>query len=183
MDEARITQLNAHLPRTRAIGHGVVRDAHGRVLLCRLTYKDAWDLPGGVVEPHESPRAGCLREVREELGVHFAQARLLAVNWLPPWRGWDDANVFLFDLGVHEPEVISTFTLQTREIVSVHWCDAQEVARMAAGATARLLASIAGRDISTPLYLEDGLDATAHTGGGLPTLSGIDHSGAVTLEP
>ena len=50
--------LNSFLPRKRAIGQMLVRDPAGRVLLCRLTYKNDWDLPGGVVEVDESPRAG-----------------------------------------------------------------------------------------------------------------------------
>ena len=50
--------LNSALPRKRAISQLLVRDTAGRVLLCQLTYKRDWDLPGGVVEVGESPRAG-----------------------------------------------------------------------------------------------------------------------------
>ena len=45
--------LNSFLPRKRAIAQMLVRDNDGRVLLCRLTYKQDWDLPGGVVEVGE----------------------------------------------------------------------------------------------------------------------------------
>ncbi len=38
--------LNSFLPRKRAISQMLVRDPDGRVLLCRLTYKQDWDLPG-----------------------------------------------------------------------------------------------------------------------------------------
>ena len=41
----------------------------GRVLLCQLTYKQDWDLPGGVVEVGESPQLAVGREVEEELGL------------------------------------------------------------------------------------------------------------------
>ena len=34
----------------------LVRDLDDRVLLCQLTYKQDWDLPGGVVEVGESPQ-------------------------------------------------------------------------------------------------------------------------------
>ncbi len=77
MDDAAIAWLNARLPRKRAIGQGLVRNTDGLVLLCELTYKRAWDLPGGVLEPNESPRTGCMRELREELGVQFVAERLL----------------------------------------------------------------------------------------------------------
>ncbi len=52
--------LNSFLPRKRAIAQMLVRDPDGRVLLCRLTYKNDWDLPGGVVEVSESPAGGGL---------------------------------------------------------------------------------------------------------------------------
>ena len=45
MQEERIRRLNARLPKTRVIGHGLIRDEAGRVLLCELTYKQTWDLP------------------------------------------------------------------------------------------------------------------------------------------
>ena len=61
--------LNSFLPRKRAIGQLLVRDEAERVLLCQLTYKRDWDLPGGVVEVGESPRHAVVREVAEELGL------------------------------------------------------------------------------------------------------------------
>ena len=41
--------LNSFLPRKRAISQMLLRDTDQRVLLCQLTYKQDWDLPGGVV--------------------------------------------------------------------------------------------------------------------------------------
>ena len=61
--------LNSFLPRKRAIGQLLVRDTEGRVLLCQLTYKRDWDLPGGVVEVGESPRLAVGREIEEELAL------------------------------------------------------------------------------------------------------------------
>lgn len=165
---AFVQRLNSRLPKTRVIGHGLIRDEAGRVLLCELTYKRAWDMPGGVVEPSEPPRLGCQREVAEEFGASFTAQRLIAVNWLSPWRGWDDALVFLYDLGVHPADVVSSFTLQPHEIVAVHWCALEEIPDRAPAATARLLARVLGAGLDGGfaggqlpdgvLYLEDGAD-------------------------
>ena len=54
--EAFRALLNSFLPRKRAISQLLVRDRDGRVLICQLTYKRDWDLPGGVVEVGESPQ-------------------------------------------------------------------------------------------------------------------------------
>ena len=41
--------LNSFLPRKRLIGQMLMRDPVDRVLMCQLTYKSDWDLPGGVM--------------------------------------------------------------------------------------------------------------------------------------
>lgn len=162
MHEDRIAWLNARLPTKRAIGQGLIRTVDGRVLLCQLTYKEAWDLPGGVVELGESPRAGCLREVEEELGVRLRSHGVLAVNWMSAWRGWDDACTFLFDLGEHPPDLIHQLVFEDREIAAAHWCTVEQVRRHAAAATVRLLERVlVGPPVGGSRYLEDGADPLA----------------------
>ncbi|WP_345500300.1 NUDIX hydrolase [Pedococcus ginsenosidimutans] len=156
--EGFIAQLNAALPTKRAIAQGVIRDAEGRVLLCELVYKQEWDLPGGVVDPFESPAQCVVREVREELGVDVEVRSLLAVNWLPPWRGWSDATVFVFDLGVADEDLVARTTLQPREIRAVHWVGEEELEARVAPYNQRLLAFLLGHQGPTA-YLEDGLPA------------------------
>lgn len=74
------------------------RDADGRVLLVKPTYKAGWDIPGGYVEPGESPKQAARREVREELGIEPPIGRLLVVDWAPhPNEG--DKLLFIFDGG------------------------------------------------------------------------------------
>lgn len=131
--------LNAGLPTKRVISQGIVRDDDGRVLLCELTYKTAWDLPGGVVEVGEAPEAGLVRELTEELDRTFTPRGLLTVNWLPAWRGWDDACVFVFDLGTIRATEIDTMRLQQTEIRAVHWCTPDDVRAYATEATVELL--------------------------------------------
>ena len=93
----------------------------GHLLLCELVYKREWDLPGGVVDRHESPAACVVREVREELDLSVTAGPLLAVNWLPALHGWGDATVFVFDLGTVDADVVERAHLQQREILGVHW--------------------------------------------------------------
>ncbi|MEO6790129.1 MAG: NUDIX hydrolase [Ornithinibacter sp.] len=149
----RIAILNARLPKKRNIAQGVLRDPAGRVLLCELSYKLEWDLPGGVVDPGESPATCVVREVREELGIEVTAGRLIAVNWLPPWRGWDDAHLFLFDLGVHETGELDPALFLRREIADVHWCTVEEAAVHVAPYTARMLEVTA--DGAHTAYLEN----------------------------
>ncbi|MCD9199209.1 NUDIX domain-containing protein [Aeromicrobium wangtongii] len=134
--------LNAGLPTKRVIGQGLVRDERGRVLLCELTYKREWDLPGGVIEVGEAPSVGLVRELEEELGITVEVHDLITVNWLPAWRGWDDACIFLFDLGVVNSSITQDMSLQPSEIKAVHWCEPDEVRDRATAAAIELLAAI-----------------------------------------
>ena len=102
--------LNSFLPRKRAISQMLVRDRDGRVLVCRLTYKQDWDLPGGVVEVGESPQPAVAREVEEELALSIPAGPLLLTDWLPPWSGWDDALCLVFDGGAHDARSSTTWS-------------------------------------------------------------------------
>jgi ADP-ribose pyrophosphatase YjhB (NUDIX family) len=144
--------LNAGLPTKRVISQGLLHDEQGRVLLCELTYKKEWDLPGGVVEVGEAPSVGLVRELQEELGVTLEVRDLVTVNWLPAWRGWDDACIFLFDLGTVDSSIVDDMTLQPTEIKAVHWCDPATVRERAASAAIELLEAVAAGAL--PAYRE-----------------------------
>ncbi|HXR68476.1 MAG TPA: NUDIX hydrolase, partial [Dermatophilaceae bacterium] len=148
--------LNAGLPTKRVIAQGVIHNSAGEILLCELTYKQEWDLPGGVVDPHESPAHAVVREIREEMQVEVSPRSLVAVNWLPPWRGWDDASLFVFDLGVDD-DVIARARLEPRELLALHWCTLDQVERRAAPYVTRMLRRLA-RQTDGTAYLEDGAD-------------------------
>ena len=149
----RIAILNARLPKKRTIAQGVLRNPAGEVLLCELSYKKEWDLPGGVVDPGESPATCVEREVEEELGLDVTVGRLLAVNWLPPWRGWDDALLYLFDLGTHESGELDPGRFLRREIAGAHWVSPTASGDHVAPYTARMIELAA--DAPSPLYLEN----------------------------
>lgn len=148
-----IRYLNDHLPTKRLIGQGLLRNERGEVLLCELTYKQEWDLPGGVVDPGESPATCVEREIAEELGMDVRAGDLLVVDWLPPYRGWDDALLLVYDLGVVPSAAVDEAELLTREIRAVHWCPPEGIAGRVAPYAARMLAA-ALRGGPT-CYLED----------------------------
>ena len=140
--EGFIAILNAGLPTKRVISQGLLRDENGRVLLCQLTYKQEWDLPGGVIEVGEAPASGLIRELQEELGITVEVKGLITVNWLPAWREWDDACIFLFDLGTVDSSIVEGMTLQPTEIKAVQWCDDKLINTHATSAAIELLRAV-----------------------------------------
>jgi 8-oxo-dGTP pyrophosphatase MutT (NUDIX family) len=155
--------LNSFLPRKRAISQMLIRATSGtgpaRVLLCQLTYKNDWDLPGGVVEVGESPQLAVTREVDEELGLTVPAGPLILTDWLPPWGGWDDAVCLVFDGGEHDDSVLDQIVRQQREIRAVRFCTIEEVHELCADFTARRVVA-ALRNLSEdpgPAYTESGI--------------------------
>jgi 8-oxo-dGTP pyrophosphatase MutT (NUDIX family) len=150
--------LNSFLPRKRAISQMLIRDDSERVLLCQLTYKKDWDLPGGVVEVGESPMLAVGREVEEELGLKLETGRLVLTDWLPAWGGWDDAVCLVFDGGTHAPDLVEQIVRQKREIKSAKFCTVEEVHDLCADFTARRIVSalINLSETPGPNYTESG---------------------------
>ncbi len=59
---------------------GVVQDGAGRVLLQLRSDNGQWGLPGGAIDPAETPAQAVVREVEEETGLHVRPERLLGVT-------------------------------------------------------------------------------------------------------
>ncbi|GAB4566101.1 MAG: hypothetical protein Kow0047_17240 [Anaerolineae bacterium] len=62
--------------RRHVVVQGVVI-SEGRVLLVKRTSPRAWELPGGGMDPGETPDAAVVREVREETGIQVKIVRPL----------------------------------------------------------------------------------------------------------
>lgn len=109
---------------TPRVASGVLfRDKDGRVLLVKPTYKAGWEIPGGYVEPRESPKDAARREVLEELGIDVRIGRLLVVDWAPhPREG--DKLLFIFDGGVLNDLPVSSAAPAEIEEVRF-WTDGQ----------------------------------------------------------
>ena len=85
-----------------------------------------WCLPGGAVEPGETPAEAALRELQEECGVEGEIIREIgAITTLFGYR----ANTFLVDIGEQEIEMGSDPELQSDEqiLVDVQWLALSEI--------------------------------------------------------
>jgi 8-oxo-dGTP diphosphatase len=151
------SDFTATLARKR-MGAGVLlSDGQDRALICEPTYKDYWEIPGGVVEADESPYVAAVREIEEELGLTVRPGRLLVTDWVPPRPGRTEGLMLIFDGGVLTPEQADGIRLPADELRSWAWCTEQQAAgRLSDLLARRFAAAMRARAEGTTVYLEDG---------------------------
>lgn len=131
-------------------------DPADNVLMVQASYKQHWDLPGGVVEPGESPMDAAVREVKEELGVVREVGRLLVVDYLPATAARGALTAYIFQGMPFDTRLI---TVDGVEVIGWDWCDAADRAEYTATAPIfrrRLEYAIDAWQFGSCHYLEDG---------------------------
>lgn len=124
----------------RVAAGALFTDDAGRILMVRPTYKNYWDIPGGYVEPGESPLAACRREVREELGIEPPIGRLLVVDWAP-LEGEGDKLLFIFDAGTLTPENLEAVRLQDEELAELRFVAPADLEGLSPGRLVRRIST------------------------------------------
>jgi 8-oxo-dGTP pyrophosphatase MutT (NUDIX family) len=89
------------------------------LLIVKPTYREGWQLPGGVLEHLESPSASAIRETQEEIGVTIDTPKLIGISYGStnseegaPY----DVFYFLFHGGTLTEDQISKIKLQEKEL-------------------------------------------------------------------
>ncbi|MFI6783887.1 NUDIX domain-containing protein [Micromonospora sp. NPDC050276] len=131
-------------------------DDEGRVLLVRPSYKKHWDIPGGYVEPGESPRTACLREIEEELSLTTALGPMLVVDWAPAEHEGDKL-LFIFDAGTLTTEQVEAIHFADGELTEWRYVTADDLEHYGPPRlTRRLRTAIASRNSGIAAYAEHG---------------------------
>jgi 8-oxo-dGTP diphosphatase len=113
----------------------------GRVLLVRAAYRDAWGLPGGLLDRHEEPHETAVREAREEVGLR------VVVTGEPI----ADVDVRLRKVDLIFPAVVAdgvdpdSAAPQPPEIVECRWFGLDELPRLQPEATSGIMKLLPNR--------------------------------------
>jgi ADP-ribose pyrophosphatase YjhB (NUDIX family) len=141
------------------VGAGVLLwNDTGRLLLVKPTYEPRWVIPGGAMEPGETPRQAAGRETREELGLDREPGRLLCVDFVPVSpRRLMPGIMYLFDGGQLSPAEQAAIKLPAEELSDFRFVEVADLPDYIGGLLLRRVrAGIAAHQTGTPIDLEDG---------------------------
>lgn len=153
-DEA---EFFAALP-TKRIAAGVLfTDPDSRVLLVQPSYKSTWDIPGGVVEEGESPRAAARRQVGQELSIDVQIGSLLVLDWVSPAPPRTDGLMLIYDGGPLDEYEARSIRLAAGELNAYGFVDMESaVGLVSERLERRIKAALRARQVGRAIELEDG---------------------------
>ncbi|MEU5877101.1 NUDIX hydrolase [Spirillospora sp. NPDC047279] len=150
------------IARPRAAAGVLFYDERDRILLVVPCYKPYREIPGGGIEPGETPMEAATREVREELGISPPIGRLLVTDWgtrqaTDGNRASDGMVSFIFDGGRLDAADRARIRLQPEELLDYAFHDVARIHELTIHRLARRITHAhAARQHGTCGYLEHG---------------------------
>lgn len=118
------------LPKKRLSAGMLLFDEQGQMLVVEPTYKETWEIPGGVVEANESPRQTAIREVAEELGLYCEPVRLLGVDYSGESDSRTESMQFIFLGPILSAGDIASIRLRKGELLSYRLLPPKEATKL-----------------------------------------------------
>ncbi len=131
-------------------------DSNGNILIVKPSYKDVWEVPGGVVELNESPRKTAEREIKEEIGLDKKLSKLLCVDYQDPYDIKTESLMFIFDGGILSQDDIASIKLDGKELVEFKLAPLDEACKLLSPVLARRIQqAVLAKTQNTAVYLEN----------------------------
>lgn len=145
------------LPRKNVAAGALIRDEQNKILFVVPTYKPFLEIPGGLAEDNESPKAACEREISEELGLKLTIGSLLIIDWTPTHGPWRDSLQLIYDGGRLTPSQIAAITLDATELGSLRFLTLDDSREQLRPSMARRMSlALAAVDDGQTIYAEFG---------------------------
>jgi 8-oxo-dGTP pyrophosphatase MutT (NUDIX family) len=120
------------LPAKRMASAVLLFNEQNQVLVVQPTYKESWELPGGVIELDESPKSALIREVKEELNLQLESENIkfLLLDYMAGNGDITEALMFVFSGGLVSEEKRKSIRLPKDELKSYKFADQFEAAAL-----------------------------------------------------
>jgi 8-oxo-dGTP diphosphatase len=103
------------LPKRASSSAMILENSIGQVLIVKSGYKPYWTFPGGIVDPHETPKEAAIRETLEEVGITVNPKKVEFVAVIDRKSTYADTYQFIFKAPL-ATKGIGAIVLQKTEI-------------------------------------------------------------------
>ena len=129
----------------------------GDLLIVHPTYKDRWEIPGGVVEDNESIKQALEREIKEELGLIIEVQQLLCMDYWPATDERPDTIQCIFYGGILTEKQINAIQLPEDELSHFQFLDPKsDIVKNRPRIGPRIQQCLDALEHKTCYYLEEG---------------------------
>ncbi len=107
----------------------IIFNEKGELLIVKPNYNDGWLVPGGSLDAIESPTDGCIREIKEEIGLEIPDIRCTGIFYSVGKTEEEvmyDSMQFTFYAGVLSDEQIKNIVLQEKELTEFRFVSLDE---------------------------------------------------------
>lgn len=116
----------SNLPK-KHVGAGVfIFNANHQLLIVKPNYKEGWSIPGGGVEPDESPKAAALRETKEEIGIDLKDLTLVGIAYTSAEGIKPETLQFIFYGGELGADEVNKIALDRNELNEFRFVEISE---------------------------------------------------------
>lgn len=143
--------------RFSAVG-GLIFNEKDEVLIVKQSYRDHWNIPGGITDCPETPQATVLREIEEELGIIVTAKRMLCMDVKDARAdGVPESFQIIFEINPLTPQQMADIRIDNDEIVEFAFVSMEEAKlKLSPSIGNRVAQSVKARRNNTVFYLENG---------------------------
>ena len=146
-----------NLPKKSSSSGVIFYNDAGEILLVKPNYKPGWGLPGGMLDTLESPTAGAIREVQEEIGLFKPNMEILCIDYIHQSNPERDAIQFIFSGGILSSDEINQIVLQESELDDFQFMKPEIAISNLGTNVAKRIQAILSHKGAYPIYLEHGM--------------------------
>ena len=146
------------LPKQSLTSKVILETAKGEWVIVKNPHRRSWQLPGGGVDQHETPRSAAKREVLEETNIEIGEPQLLLIDSIVTRGEHGDGLMFYWKAQV-DTAALARIKIQAGELHDYQILPAAEAIALLGDDVQRRLAAyfaLSEEQQSAVVYLEEG---------------------------
>ncbi|MBA4320227.1 MAG: NUDIX hydrolase [Flavobacterium sp.] len=152
-----INNFYKNLPKKRMGVGALIFNDRDEILIVKPSYKNHWSISGGVIDKNESPRAACIREAKEEIGIDLKDIKFLCVDYASNIGEKGESLQFIFFGGKLSESEIKDIKIDGKEIAEYRFMKIDNtLPLLSEKLRTRLPKCLDALKNNTAIYLEDG---------------------------